>query len=108
MIQKQKKSSKCSKRKNFKIYWDRVFLVIFIPIIFATAIYNAAIPRNIVEYEERIVTVKSGDTLWTIAKDAIGETEDVRQTIHEIMVTNKLPDGNIRPGMKLKIRAIKE
>lgn len=108
MIQKQKKSSKCSKRKNFKIYWDRVFLVIFIPIIFATVLYNLTIPRNIVEYEERIVTVKSGDTLWTIAKDAIGETEDVRQTIHEIMVTNKLPDGNIRPGMKLKIRAIKE
>lgn len=90
------------------IRWDRVFLVIVVPFIFATAIYNATIPRNVVEYEERIITVKSGDTLWKIAKDAIGETEDVRQTIHEIMVTNKLPDGNIRPGMKLKVRAIKE
>ena len=82
--------------------------MIFIPIIFATVLYNLTIPRNVVKYEERIVTVKSGDTLWTIAKDAIGETEDVRQTIHEIMTNNKLPDGNIRPGMKLKIRAIKE
>lgn len=90
------------------IRWDRVFLVIFIPIIFATVLYNLTIPRNIVEYEERIITVRSGDTLWKIAKDAIGETEDVRQTIHEIMVTNKLPDGNVRPGMKLKVRAIKE
>lgn len=107
-MREQKKSSKCSKRKTFNIRWDRVFLVTFIPIIFATVIYNATIPRNVVEYEERIITVRSGDTLWKIAKDAIGETEDVRQTIHEIMTNNKLPDGNIRPGMKLKIRAIKE
>ena len=97
-----------SAKKRTRIYWDRVFMVTVVPIIFGIGIYNATIPRNVVEYEERIVTVRSGDTLWKIAKDAIGESEDVRQTIHEIMTTNKLPDGNIHPGMKLKIRAIKE
>ncbi len=95
-------------KKRTRIYWDRVFMVTVFPIIFGMGIYNATIPRNVVEYEERIVTVRRGDTLWTIAKDAIGETEDVRQTIHEIMTNNKLQDANIHPGMKLKIRAIKE
>ena len=104
---KQKKSSKCSKRKNFKIYWDRVAMVAMVPIM-AVALYNATFPSNVVEYEEREVIVQNGDTLWTIAKDAVGETEDVRQTIREIMTNNKLQDGNIHPGMTLKVRAIKE
>ena len=106
-MQKLKKSSKCSKRKNFKIYWDRVAMVAMVPIM-AVALYNATFPSNVVEYEEREVIVQNGDTLWTIAKDAVGESEDVRQTIREIMTNNKLQDGTIHPGMMLKIRAIKE
>ena len=107
MIQKQKKSSKCSKRKNFKIYWDRVAMVAMVPIM-AVSLYNVIFPSNVVEFEEREVIVQNGDTLWTIAKDAVGESEDVRQTIKEIMTTNKLQDGTIHPGMSLKVRAIKE
>lgn len=106
-MQKQKKSSKCSKRKNFKIYWDRVAMVAMVPIL-AIGLYNATFPSNVVEFEEREVIVQNGDTLWTIAKDAVGESEDVRQTIREIMTTNKLQDGTIHPGMTLKVRAIKE
>ena len=106
-MQKQKKSSKCSKRKNFKVYWDRVAMVAMVPIM-AVALYNVTFPSNVVEFEEREVIVQNGDTLWTIAKDAVGESEDVRQTIKEIMTTNKLQDGTIHPGMTLKVRAIKE
>lgn len=106
-MQKQKKSSKCSKRKNFKIYWHRVAMVAMVPIL-AVVLYNTTFPSNVVEYEEREVIVQNGDTLWTIAKDAVGESEDVRQTIREIMTTNKLQDGTIHPGMTLKVRAIKE
>ena len=106
-MQKQKKSSKCSKRKNFKIYWDRVAMVAMVPIM-AVALYNATFPSNVVEYEDREVIVQNGDTLWTIAKDAVGETEDVRQTVQEIIKNNYLKDGTIHPGMTLKVRAIKE
>ncbi|WP_164726054.1 LysM peptidoglycan-binding domain-containing protein [Veillonella sp. VA137] len=106
-MQKQKKSSKCSKRKNFKIYWDRVAMVAMVPIL-AVGLYSATFPSNVVEFEEREIIVQNGDTLWTIAKDAVGETEDVRQTIREIMTTNKLQDGTIHPGMTLRVRAIKE
>lgn len=106
-MQKQKKSSKCSKRKTFKTYWNRVAMVAMVPIM-AVALYNITFPSNVVEFEEREVIVQNGDTLWTIAKDAVGETEDVRQTIKEIMTTNKLQDGTIHPGMTLKVRVIKE
>ena len=106
-MQKQKNSSKCSKRKNFKIYWDRVAMVAIVPIM-AVALYNATFPRNIVEYETKTVTVSKDDTLWGIAKNAVGETEDVRQTVQEIIKNNNLKDGTIHPGMTLKVRAIKE
>lgn len=106
-MQKLKKSSKCSKRKNFKIYWHRVAMVAMAPIL-AIGLYHVTFPSNVVEYEDHEVIVQNGDTLWTIAKDAVGESEDVRQTIREIMTTNKLQDGNIHPGMTLKVRAIKE
>ena len=106
-MQKQKKSSKCSKRKNFKIYWDRVAMVAMVPVV-ALGLYNAVFPGNVVEYETRTVTVSKDDTLWGIAKDAVGETEDVRQTVQEIIKNNNLKDGTIHPGMTLKIRAIKE
>ena len=87
-MQKQKKSSKCSKRKTYKIYWNRVAMVTMVPIM-AVALYNATFPGNVVEFEE-------------------GESEDVRQTSREIMTTNKLQDGTIHPGMTLKIRSVKE
>lgn len=106
-MQKQKKSSKCSKRKPFKIHWDRVAMVAMAPVM-VLGLYNATFPGNIVEYETKIVTVSKGDTLWGIAKDAVGETEDVRQTVQEIIKNNHLKDGTIHPGMTLKVRAIKE
>ena len=106
-MQKQKKSSKCSKRKNFKIYWDRVAMVAMVPVM-ALGLYNATFPSNVVEYETKTITVAKGDTLWGIAKDAVGETEDVYQTVDEIIRNNNLQNGVIHPGMTLKVRAIKE
>lgn len=94
------------KKTKRVIYWDRVAAVAIMPILAVTLI-RAAFPTNIVEYEEREVIVKSGDTMWSIAKDAVGEKEDVRKVIYHMMKDNNLPDANIHPGMKLKVRAIK-
>lgn len=98
---------KRTRKSRYVIYWNRVVMVAMAPIM-AVALYNATFPINVVEYEEREVIVQNGDTLWTIAKDAVGETEDVRQTIREIMTNNKLQDGTIQPGMTLKVRVVKE
>lgn len=95
------------KKTKYVIYWDRVAAVAIMPILAVTLI-RAAFPTNIVEYEEREVIVKSGDTMWSIAKDAVGETEDVRKVIYHMMKDNNLPDANIRPGMRLKVRTVKE
>ena len=105
MMKRLKNSNKGS--STYKIYWHRVAMVAMVPIL-AIGLYNATFPSNVVEYEDREVIVQNGDTLWTIAKYAVGESEDVRQTIREIMTTNKLQDGTIHPGMTLKVRAIKE
>ena len=94
------------KKTKYVIYWDRVVMVALVPVV-AMGIYGAAFPSNVVEYENREVIVRPGDTLWSIAKDAVGETEDVRQVIYHMMKDNNLPDANIHPGMKLKVRAIK-
>lgn len=94
------------KKTKYALYWDRVAAVALVPVV-AMGIYGAAFPSNVVEYENREVIVRPGDTLWSIAKDAVGETEDVRQVIYNIQKENHLPSGNIYPGMKLKVRAIK-
>ena len=98
--------TRTAKKNKRVIYWDRVAAVAIMPIL-AVALIRAAFPTNIVEYENREVIVKPGDTMWSIAKDAVGETEDVRQVIYNIQKENHLPSGNIYPGMKLKVRAIK-
>ena len=89
------------KKTKYVIYWDRVAAVALVPVL-AFTLFRAAFPANIVEYEEQ------GDTLWNIAKDAVGETEDVRQTVSEIIRKNNLHNGIIHPGMALKVRAVKE
>nr|DAU28955.1 MAG TPA: LysM domain [Caudoviricetes sp.] len=96
-----------TKKTKYVIYWDRVAAVALVPVL-AFTLFKAAFPTNIVEYEEREVVVEQGDTLWNIAKDAVGETEDVRQTVSEIIRKNNLHNGIIHPGMILKIRAVKE
>ena len=96
-----------TKKTKYIIYWDRVAAVALVPVL-AVTLFRAAFPSNVVEFEEREVVVKQGDTLWNIAKDAVGETEDVRQTVSEIIRKNNLHNVIIHPGMTLKIRAVKE
>lgn len=98
--------TRTAKKNKRVIYWDRVAAVAMVPV-FAFTLFRTAFPSNIVEYEEREVIVKSGDTMWSIAKDAVGEKEDVRKVIYHMMKDNNLPDANIHPGMRLKVRAIK-
>lgn len=98
--------TRTAKKNKRVIYWDRVAAVSLVPVL-AFTLFRAAFPTNIVEYEEREIIVKSGDTMWSIAKDAVGETEDVRQVIYQMMKDNNLPDANIHPGMRLKVRAVK-
>ena len=67
-----------------------------------------AVAQEPIHYEDTTIIVQEGDTLWGIAKNAVGEKVDVRQSIREIITENNLDGANIHPGMTLKVRAIKE
>lgn len=93
------------RKKRTHIRWNRVIAVAMIPVVLA-CIYFKAVEEPI-EYYDTTVLVQEGDTLWGIAKDAVGEKVDVRYTIRDIITENNLDNANIRPGMTLKVRAIK-
>lgn len=92
-------------KKRTHIRWNRVIAVAMIPLVLA-CIYFKAVEEPI-EYYDTTVLVQEGDTLWGIAKDAVGERVDVRDSIRDIITENNLDSANIRPGMQLKVKAVK-
>lgn len=55
------------------------------------------------EMEYVKISIKSGDTLWRLAKKFTPESKDVRKTIHEIAVINDLHTLDIYPGQVITI-----
>ncbi len=92
-------------KKRTHIRWDRVIAVAMIPLVLA-CIYFKAVEEPI-EYYDTTVLVQEGDTLWGIAKDAVGEEVDVRDVVRHMILNNNLKDGVIHPGMTLKVKAVK-
>ena len=93
------------RKKRTHIRWDRVIAVAMIPVVLAGIYF--AVAQEPIQYEDTTVVVKEGDTLWGIAKDAVGEEVDVRDVIRHMILNNNLKDGVIHPGMTLKVKAIK-
>lgn len=50
-----------------------------------------------------VVEVKSGDTLWDIAKLYGPEGKDIRRVVHKISLINDIGPGDLRPGQDIKI-----
>ena len=48
-------------------------------------------------------TVKSGDTLWSIATEHYLPSEDPRPKVEAIRQVNRLEGYSIRPGMRLEL-----
>ena len=92
-------------KKRTHIRWNRVIAVAMIPLVLI-GMY-CLMSKDPIEYYDTIVVVKEGDTLWEIAKNAVGEKVDVREIIHDIITENGLGNGNIQPGMHLKVKAVK-
>ena len=68
------------------------------------AIFAAAAPADAssqaVEVEFHMITVQSGDSLWSIASDHAGG-RDVREVIDDIMRLNGLTSMSVEPGQHL-------
>ena len=54
------------------------------------------------------VTVKEGDTLWSISKSFVDQTVDIRDYIHFIRKINDLNSADIYPGEILKFVHLKD
>ena len=93
------------RKKRTRIRWDRVIAVAMIPVVLAGLYF--AVAQEPIQYEDTTVVVQEGDTLWDIAKDAVGEEVDVRDVVRHIILNNNLKDGVIHPGMTLKVKAVK-
>lgn len=50
---------------------------------------------------ECFVIVKSGDTIWKIAKENNPNKKNVRAWVDEIMEYNNMSDSNVYPGEKI-------
>lgn len=96
---------KIKHKKRAYTRWDRIIAVAMIPVVLAGIYF--AVAQEPIQYEDTTVIVQEGDTLWGIAKDAVGEEVDVRDVIRHIILNNNLKDGVIHPGMQLKVKAVK-
>lgn len=56
---------------------------------------------SLVNYE--FYTVKSTDTLWSIACEHTSKDKDVRQTIYELKKLNHINENELTPGMRLAV-----
>jgi predicted Zn-dependent protease len=71
-------------------------LMVAIPMLSSTRLYAASPQRY------ATVTVKPGDTLWSIAARHAG-SGDIQETIDEITSVNHLRGATLQPGEHLRI-----
>lgn len=72
----------------------------------STKVYSAIednVIGNLNETDYVMVTVKEGDTIWTIAKPYYNGKSDYRDLIYDIKTINKLEQYIIHPGQKIAI-----
>jgi predicted Zn-dependent protease len=72
-------------------------LSVTLPALSSMRLYAATPERS------TFVTVRSGDTLWSIASAHAGANDDVEGTIDRIITINHLSSAPIQPGERLRI-----
>ena len=68
-----------------------------VPLLSSAHLYAASPERT------TSVTVRAGDTLWTLAAKHTRPGDDVQETIDRIAVANHLKGATIIPGERLRI-----
>lgn len=86
--------------KNKKKFYSIIFIlvVVMLTTFFATNVYGYK------EITFKQITVRSGDSLWTIASK-YGNDNDLRKCIYKIKKVNHLESSAIYAGTQLKIPA---
>jgi ABC-type dipeptide/oligopeptide/nickel transport system permease component len=86
--------------KKIKIIFVILIFLIFIVLIIGKPV-SFAYNNKCSQYIE--ITVKKGDTLWSIAKKYGSQKQDIRKTIYYIKKTNDFKSSYIYIGQTLKI-----
>lgn len=93
-----------------------VWVTLFLPVALAT-VARTTVPasgslpnrepavRQVVQAEvvRRLVVVRPGDTLWSIAATVAARGEDPRQLVDELVSLNGMRDAQIYPGQVLAL-----
>jgi Tfp pilus assembly protein FimV len=72
-------------------------LMVALPTLSGARLYAASAQRYVT------VTVRPGDTLWTIATAHSRASSDVQETVDRISDANGLHGGTLQPGERLRI-----
>lgn len=80
-----------------------IFMMLILVTIFSTGFgmgRATALPKYEIRYD---YTVKNGDTLWTIGKEAVGESEDIRDWVRKVQEINgiNINEDPLHPGQTL-------
>lgn len=85
------------KRKSIVVAFLVLFALLNISMV-CTAMAGGTEKNHYIE-----VKVRSGDTLWELAKDYSQPQQDVRKLIYEIREVNNLTCVDLKPGQTIKI-----
>ena len=97
---KLKKLQRARKLRRQRSAFFMVLIVLFV--MMAHSAFSK--PDNISdEYDVISVTVQSGDTLWTIAKEYKPEGADIREFVYDIAANNGVEDCQVYVGQTLFI-----
>lgn len=72
-------------------------LMVALPTLSSVRLYAATAQRF------TSVTVRPGDTLWSIASAHAGPTADLQEVVDRISEANHLHGGSLQPGQHLRI-----
>lgn len=90
-------------KNRFRFYTFILVLLVTFALVFVFFLQSSAKANK--KIEQNTIIVKSGDTLWDIAKSE-NYNIDIREYIYQIRKINKLNDANLIPGQRLILPVI--
>lgn len=94
-------------RNKFRFGIALLFLIIFVVMALMISIGEGKGIDKEKDINWIFVKVKEGDLLWTISKDFVDESVDIRDYISFIRKVNKLEKAMVYPGQVLKFVDVK-
>ena len=101
---KKRLQSSRSRSWTIRIFVLAVMIILFsfVALLHAYALSPANVQiQNHAAAEHSVISVKYGDSLWSIAKEHADQRTDIRIYVDKMMKLNKLKSANLQIGQKL-------